>query len=201
MHITIPISFSYLEARYAIPTHFTEFLKGFVVPDLVGRFSLDGRVNSVELISDFDYRRIPFGGNKVILNYHSIDNSLDANGVASEILRVRKMQSAVVVQCNPLFPFVSVDSLARGHVAVESGVATAAVGSLIHKEAVEDRLLAGEYDLGIFTVYSVEGFRSDPNRLSLPFNAIGLRAIELIGLRNSGDRELFNLILNSGFEL
>ena len=199
MDIVLPINFAYLKGRYRQGDELSDFIRDLVVPNLVERFTLDSRVSSVELISDFDFRTVVAGFEKAVVTHHGIDTSFDSDEVAAEIINVRQSKSPVIVQGNPLFPFVSVAALVRAYGAVQSGAVASAVGATVERSSIQDRSLGTEYDLGIFTVYSVASFGSGQHRLTPPFNAVGLAAVELIGLRNADDFDLFNLILNSGF--
>ncbi len=199
MDIVLPINFAYLKERYRQGDELADFIRDLVVPNVVERFSLDSRVSSVELISDFDFTMVVAGFEKAVVTHHGIDTSLDSDEVASEIIRVRQSKSPVIVHGNPLFPFVSVASLASAYDAVQSGAVASAVGATVERSSVQDWSLLPEYDLGIFTVYSVASFGQGRHRLTPPFDAVGLAAVELIGLREADDFDLFNLILNSGF--
>ena len=201
MDVTVPLNFGYIERKYQMTNHFMSFIQNYVVPDLIGRLSRDDRVQSIEIISDLEFKAETFGSEKVILTFHSIDRDATANEVAAEILRVRQNQSSTIVQYNPLFPFVSVQSLWDAFSAVEENHVLSAVGSFIEKEVLYDLPTAKEHDLGVFNVYSRESLEEGLSRQALPTKVIGLRAIELIGLRNSQDHDLFDLLVNSGFEV
>lgn len=201
MHIVIPLNFGYITHKYGVSDSFLDFMRNFVVPDLVDRLSLDGRVDSIEVISDVDLEIEDSGSEKVRFTGYNIQTSLSSNEVAAEIMRVRRGKSPIIVQYNPLFPFVSVDSLWDAHSSVQEQVVQSSVGSFISKDLVEDIAVAMEHDLGIFNVYSQEGFNRERKRQAMPTKIVGLHAVELIGLRNSEDYSLFDLVINSGFEI
>lgn len=177
-----------------------DFIREAVIPDLVGRISRDNRVTSVELVSDFGFSSEAFGSNKVVAVRHVINTSLDANSVVSELIRIRKATSDVVLQYNPLFPFVSVDSMWKAYFAVQQGTAVSATGSFVDRASGGDVVAVKEHDLGIVNAYSVDNFRENGERITLPTRVIGLNALELIGLRNPKDLGIFELVRNSGFE-
>lgn len=201
MHVTVPLNFGYIKHKYQMTDHFTSFIENYVVPELIGRLSRDYRVQSIEIISDLEFKPETFGSEKVTLTFHSIDKDFSANEVAAEILRVRQNQSRTIVQYNPLFPFVSVQSLWDAFSSVEENNVLSAVGSFIQKDQLHDLPTAKEHDLGVFNVYSKESFEEGLSRQVLPTKVIGLRAVELIGLRTSQDHALFDLVVNSGFEV
>ena len=201
MQPLVPINLGYVQDRYRMPESSLRFFLDYVLPSMLARYSLDERVEKVEVISDADLGHLEFISSKVICTNSLIPKELDANGVAAHIIEARKTQSKVVVQCNPLFPFISIDSLYFGYQAVASGEVCSAVGSIVHKSCVTVNLLASEHDLGIFSVYDTETFMSTGQRVSPPFSEIGLQAVELIGLRNPKDMDLFELVVNSGFSL
>lgn len=201
MDVTVPLNFGYIKHKYQMADHFMSFIRKYVVPDLIGRLSRDHRVQSIEIISDLEFKPETFGSEKVTLTSHSIDKDFSANEVAAEILRVRQNQSKTIVQYNPLFPFVSVQSLWDAFSSVEEKNVLSAVGSFIQKEKLHDFQTAKEHDLGVFNVYSQESFEASSSRQALPTKVIGLRAVELIGLRSSQDHALFDLVVNSGFEV
>ena len=201
MHITVPLNFGYIKHKYQMTDHFTSFIENYVIPELIARLSRDYRVQSIEIISDLEFKPETFGSEKVTLTFYSIDKDLSANEVAGEILRVRQNQTRTIVQYNPLFPFVSVQSLWDAFSSVEEKNVLSAVGSFIQKEKLHDLPTAKEHDLGVFNVYSQESFEASSSRQALPTKVIGLTAIELIGLRSSQDHALFDLIVNSGFEV
>ncbi len=201
MHILIPLNLGYIRSRYQMSDFYITFLQNYVLPEMVSRYSLDSRVEKVELISDTSLKNLEFLSDKITLTNYVIPGNLDANGVVSHIIDARKTESRIIVQCNPLFPFISINSLHRGYLSVASGEVLSAVGSIVEKPSVDDDALAMEHDLGIFSIYSVDTFRLTGRRVTPPFSEVGLQAVELIGLRNSEDIDLFNLIVNSGFSL
>ena len=201
MDVTVPLNFGYIKHKYQMTDDFMSFIRKYVVPDLIGRLSRDYRVQSIEIISDLEFKSETFGSEKVTLTYHSIDKDFSANEVAADILRVRQNRSRTIVQYNPLFPFVSVQSLWDAFSSVEENHVFSAVGSFIQKDILHDLPTAKEHDLGVFNVYSPESFEQGLSRQALPTRVIGLRAIELIGLRSSLDHSLFDLVVNSGFEV
>lgn len=201
MHLLIPFNLSYVSNRYQFSDFYITFLLDYVLPEMVGRYCLDSRVETVEIISDISLEKLESLSDKITATTYSIPNDLDTNGVVSHIIEARKTKSEIIVQCNPLFPFVSINSLHRAYISVSTGEVVSAVGAMVEKPSVSDGALAVEHDLGIFSVYKADTFQSTARRVSPPFTEIGLQAVELIGLRNSNDIELFDLIVNSGFTL
>ena len=201
MQLLVPLNLGYIQDRYGMENRLLRSLLDYVLPTVLERYSLDGRVEKVELISDAGLGDLESLSKKIIVTNSLIPSKLDANGVAADIIAARRTQERIVVQCNPLFPFVSIDSLYSGYQAVASGEVVSAVGSLVQRSFVSDELIASEHDRGIFTVYDTQTFMSTGRRVSLPFSEIGLQAVELIGLRNPGDLDLFELVVNSGFSL
>lgn len=201
MHILIPLNLGYIRNRYQMSDFYINSLLDYVLPEMVSRYCSDSRVEKVELISGTSLKELELLSDKVITTAYQIPTDLDANGVVSHIIDARETASEIIVQCNPLFPFISIDSLHRGYLSVAAGGALSAVGGIVEKPSVDDDALAIEHDLGIFSVYSVATFESTARRVVPPFGEIGLQAVELIGLRNSADIDLFNLIVNSGFSL
>lgn len=201
MDIVIPINYGYIKDRYQTTDDLLNFMQRFVVPELVGRLSRDKRVQSIDLISDIDLKGQAFGSEKVSSIFHVIDKSLNSDEVSAEILRVKHSKSQITVQYNPLFPFVSLESLWDAYSSVNAGSVRSAVGSYLDRDKVEDLPAAREHDLGVFSVYSKQSFNKESIRQALPTRVVGLKAVELIGLRNPDDYELFDLVVNSGFEL
>lgn len=201
MHILIPLNLEYIRDRYRMSEFHIAFLLDYVVPEMLNRYCLDSRVETVELLSDFNLKGLESLSDKITATTHVIPSDLDANGVVAHLIDARKTESQIIVQCNPLFPFISINSLHRGYRLVAEGEVLSAVGSITDKLSVHEEVLATEHDLGIFSVYTENTFRSTARRVSPPFSEIGLQAVELIGLRNSNDIDLFNLIVNSGFSL
>ena len=182
-----------------MPDSLISSLMDYVLPMTVQRYCLDSRVDRVEVITNAPRMRLNISSPKIIITSSEIAISLDTNEVVGRVVESRQTKSKVIVQGNPLFPFVSIDSLERGYLSVSAGQAVSAVGSIVDREPSTDTFLASDRDLGIFSIYDVDVYRVTHQRVSPPFVEIGLPAIELIGLRNPKDLDLFELIVNSGF--
>lgn len=201
MKLIVPLNLGYVQDRYSLSGAYLRLLTDYVLPNMLARYALDERVEEVELLTEVDPGNLESISSKILVTKCDIAKDLSANEVAAQIIKVRHSESRIIVQCNPLFPFISINSLHLGYEAVASGRVASAVGSFAQKSSVTDDLLALEHDLGIFSVYDIETFRTTGQRVSPPFSEIGLQAVELIGLRNPKDIDLFNLIVNSGFSL
>lgn len=201
MHILIPLNLGYIRNRYQMSDLYIRSLLDYVMPEMVSRYCSDSRVEKVELISGTSLKKLERLSDKVIATAYQIPSYLGANDVVSHIIRARETESEIIVQCNPLFPFISIDSLHRGYLSVAAGRVLSAVGGIVERSAVDNDVLAIQHDLGIFSIYSVATFEATARRVVPPFGEIGLQAVELIGLRNSTDIDLFDLVINSGFSL
>ena len=54
------------------------------------------------------------------------------------------------------------------------------------------------FDIGIFSVFRVSNFKKNKQRIHKPVSAVGLKALELISLRQAEDYELCGLVINAG---
>jgi hypothetical protein len=100
-----------------------------------------------------------------------------------------------------LYPFVSIDSVSRGYKKVQAGIASSAIGSFTNSIAETNDDFIERGDLGIFSVYKESLFKLVGERASAPVEMIGMKASELICLRSKVDLRLFELIVNSGYEI
>lgn len=201
MNIVIPFNSRYLEDRYDIKDDFLKLLLGDVLLNMVERYSADDRVESIELVSDIDVSYVGETNNKTTCTQVDIGNLQGVNEVAKRVFDVRVVQSEIVVQTNLLYPFVSVDSLSRAFSSVQTKRTSSAIGSFINRASETDMKAVAVNDLGIFSVYNVSRFLALNQRTAPPVELIALKASEMISLRSQRDYGLFELILNSGYEL
>ena len=201
MNILIPLNSLYLRKRYNASFEFLELLSKEVLPQVLDRFSADERVKSIEIISDMNLEHTCERYSKSILTKFDIGSVDESNVVVEKILAVRKIKSPIIVQANLLYPFISVNSLYRGFSSVKDGSVSSALASLTEIESESNSYIINKSDLGIFTVYRELVFKSSFNRVSAPTQMIGIRALEMISLRSEIDIELYELIINSGYEL
>ena len=130
-----------------------------------------------------------------------IGTAKDPNKVVETLLAVRKMKSSIVVQANLLYPFISVSSLNRGYLHVKGGAVSSALGSPVNIASESNLDVITKSDLGIFTVYRASIFKKSCNRVCPPVQMIGIKALEMISLRSKIDIDLYELVINSGYEL
>lgn len=201
MNIIIPINSKYLVQRYHMKDSLLNELRTHVVPAILTRLSFDHRVTTVEVISNINFAEDVVLSNKVRFNKFDVGPTDDQYEVIAHLLEQRSVSSDLVVQLNPLFPFVSVSSLFRAYKSVEDNCVNSAIGSFVNKVAVHSPEIGSEYDMGVFSVYRESIFAKNKRRLSFPLDVIGLKAAELICLRNTKDLELYELLLNAGFEI
>lgn len=201
MNIIIPFNTRYLEDRYDIKDDFLNLLLSDVLTSVVERYSADERVESVELVSDIDLGYVSETNNKTTCTQVDIGNLQGANDVAKKVIEVSKVRSEIVVQTNLLYPFVSVDSLCKAFSSVRSNRTLSAIGSFINRASETDIKTVAANDLGIFSVYSAYRLLESNQRTTLPVELIALKASEMISLRSQRDYGLFELIVNSGYEL
>lgn len=201
MNIVIPLNTSYLRDRYFMDDSFIERILYEVIPELLSRLSLDSRVESIELISNSRVVDSFSINDKVVLTEADFGTTYDRNEVITKIFSYRYYQTEVVVQMNPLYPFVSVDSIAKAYESVMNKESNSALGSYTDLKLSENLALAKELDMGVFNVYREECFKQSGNRVSVPLEVIGLKALELICLRSENDIELYELVVNSGLSV
>lgn len=201
MYILIPLNSSYLVKKYGFEKDFICFIKNKVIPSMINRFILDKRVKNIEIISDIDFSSVIDKNNKCKIQKMDIGSNLTTNEVTSKLLRLRKNSSDIVLQVNPLFPFISIESLQRAHECLSNGKCISAMGSYINYSSTENLDIITQGDIGILTAYRDSKFKSILKRVSPPCELIRLKAVEMISLRTSDDFKLFELVLNSGYEI
>lgn len=201
MNILIPLNSQYLRKRYNASFDFLELLSNEVLPKILDRFSTDERVISIEIISDMNLKHICERYSKTVLTRFDIGSVDESNAVVEKILAVRKIKSPIIVQANLLYPFISVSSLYQGFLSVKDGPVSSALGSLTEIVSETNSDIINKSDLGIFTVYRESVFKNSLNRVSAPTHMISIKALEMISLRSKIDIELYELIINSGYEL
>ena len=158
MNIIIPLNSSYLRDRYGIDGNFLELLKTEVLPNTLDRLSFDDRVNIIEIVTDSEIHNIADPYSKVVLNTIDIGNLQNANDVVRNILKVRLTSSDIIVQLNILYPFVSLDSMIRGHEKVKTGLSSSAIGSFTNSAAETNLELIKTADIGVFSIYKESTF-------------------------------------------
>ena len=201
MNIVIPFNSRYLEDRYEIKDDFLKLLLGDALSSVIDRYSADERVESIELVSDIDVSYVGETNNKTTCTQVDIGNLQEANEVTKRVIEVRTVQSDIVVQTNLLYPFVSVNSLYRAFLNVKENRVSSAIGSVINRSSETDMTTVAVNDLGIFSVYNASRFLDLNRRTTPPVELIALKASEIISLRSQRDYGLFELIVNSGYEL
>ncbi|MFL2845759.1 MAG: hypothetical protein ACJ0BO_05800, partial [Candidatus Puniceispirillaceae bacterium] len=132
MNILIPFNSQYLTERYNMNSDFLEQLSSEVLPHILNRFSSDERVKSIEIITDLGLERVCEPYSKTVLTRADIGPLQESNEVVKTLLAVRKMQSAIVVQANLLYPFINVNSLYQGYLQVKRRVVSSALGSSVN---------------------------------------------------------------------
>lgn len=201
MYILIPLNSCYLIKKYVFNNDFISFIKNKVIPSMVNRFILDNRVKNIEIISDLNFSNIINRSDKCEIQKVDIGSTFTTNEVTMKLLSLKKSSADIIVQVNPLFPFVSIESLYRAHESLFNDKCTSAMGSYINFSLAENPDIVKQNDIGIFTAYRDSKFRSSLQRASLPCELIRLKAVEMISLRTSDDFKLFELVLNSGYEI
>jgi len=201
VNIIIPFNSIYIKKKYGANHDFINLIKDVVIPSMINRFIRDNRVESIEIISDLKPSDTIHKNKKCHFQIIDIGSNLSTNDVTKELLLVRKFQTEIVLQVNPLFPFISIDSLYHGFQSLVSGRNYSAVGSYINLSEVKNPVTIQQNDIGIFTGFTVSQFNSTFKRVSGPCEMIRLKAVEMISLRNYSDFKLFELVVNSGFEI
>ena len=201
MNIIIPLNSSYLRDRYGIDGNFLELLKTEVLPNTLDRLSFDDRVNIIEIVTDSEIHNIAESYSKVVLNTIDIGNLQNANDVVRNILKVRLTSSDIIVQLNILYPFVSLDSMNRGHEKVKTGLSSSAIGSFTNSAAETNLELIKTADIGVFSIYKESTFESCYERAPPPVEIIGMKASELVSLRSKVDLNIYELVVNSGYKI
>ena len=201
MNILIPFNSKYVKNQYNASVDFLEMLSNEVLPHILDRFSSDERVQSIEIISDVDLEEVFEPYSKAVLTKVDIGVINEPSAVVQKLLAARTMKSPIVVQVNLLYPFISINSLFRGYSSVNKSSASSALGAITEITSENNLNVIDKSDLGIFTVYREATFMKTLNRVSGPVHMIGIRASEMISLRSKLDIELYDLIINSGYEL
>ena len=201
MNIVIPINSHYLKHRYQVDHNFLVLLENEVIPALVDRLSSDDRIFAIEIISDINFHELSESYCKLVANRADLSGHFEASEVARRIFEVRFSNDDILILLNPLYPFVKVDSINEAYVGVLHGKANSAIGALTSREAVGVSKTAPIEDIGIFTVFRKTFFETFGERVVPPVEMIGLNALELVSFRSKKDIELYELIVNSGFEI
>lgn len=174
-------------------------LKNEVLSLITDRLCADRRVSRLTVFSDMhiDYLK------RISRKVHILENNGDLNdnpsNVISDFLTCNDHDDAVFVFYNPLFPFVSLNSISYAYTSVINKSAKSAIGSYYPlKETIVSIEDALEHDNGIFSVIDKDEFNKSNSRVSDRTRIVGLTALELICLRTEADLDLYNLVVNSG---
>ena len=96
---------------------------------------------------------------------------------------------------------MNINSLHQGYLQVKRRVVSSALGSSVNIASESNLGVITKSDLGIFTVYRESAVKRSRNRVCPPAQMIGIKALEMISLRSKIDIDLYELVINSGFEL
>jgi len=182
---------------YNFPDSLIDKFLNEILPNLINRLSSDGRVHSIFLYSnDSLAQNVGYGSKIKTVKIDSADVSSFAGLVMLTLSE--PVENDVVVFYNPLFPFVSVDKIFKAYQSVDQNNYASAMGidhsytHLFKHEFME------MFDIGVFSVFRVSNFKKDKQRMHKPISAVGLKALELISLRQAEDYELYGLVINAG---
>lgn len=201
MHLLIPFNCLYLKSKYFIDSSFINHLINYVFPSFINRFSLDNRVDKIEIITNLSPDQLSLNSNKLLFTQKDIGNIDDVNDFTKKLITVRNDDSDIIVQVNPLFPFININSLSTAYKTLSNNICNSAVGTNYDSDSVDDYNVIERNNLGIFTAYRASLFHESHIRCKSPCQMIGLSAVEMISLRTKKDLSLYSLVINSGFEI
>ena len=197
MKIVLLYNSAYLTYRYNFDLKLLRKFEDIILPNLVNRLSLEGRVKSIDICSDIDFNNQNFNSSKI--HFYKSNTGIKDNGfiVFSKFFSMFEGHESTFVFLNPLFPFVSIEHLFEGYQNVNSGKYSSAIGAV---SLGQDNLYNNDniIDWGIFSVVKKNAILESNSRLIEPMHVVQLSAVELISLRGYHDIDLYDLIINSG---
>lgn len=201
MNILLPLNTNYLKDRYLMSSGLLKQIVEEVLPNIVARLTADSRITAIEIITNETLILSGVLNDKVDVTKYDIGILHQQQDVTKALLDCRVSSGEMVINLNPLYPFVRVASLFQAYESVRDGNARSAFGSIRSAVGLHERDLISELDQGVFTVFRAQDFGTTAARLNPPVDAVGLAAVELICLRTLRDLELYELVINSGYSL
>lgn len=201
MNIIIPFNTDYLCKRYHMDDDFLTFLQLRVLPFLVNRLALDARIKYIEIFSNVELVHITENSDKVSVKLSGTACIQDANQVVRESIMKSEVKSEIIIQLNPLYPFIKINTIAQAFDIVKSGRVGSVIGSFISCKSESDPRILDYNNIGILTVFDKSEFFRFNSRVVRPSDILKLDAVEMVSLRSENDMDLFELVINSGFAI
>jgi hypothetical protein len=197
MRIFLPFNSEYFLGRY-FDRELVNKIETEVIPYIIQRHSSSEYVKNIDIFSNSNYSEMELFSTKV--RYINNNSYFGENFVelVDNYIKVTSGNDEVLAYHNPLFPFVSLEKMIDAYEFVKKNndcIINSKVG--VFSKGVENLSV----DLGAVSVFTHATLKKNGTRNSLCEEDIELTALEMLCLRTSGDLELFNLIVNSGFRI
>lgn len=215
MNIFIPYNKKYVLSTYDLDGHHAVFIEDTVLRNLIKRLIKSKLVDRVDVYTQ--EKSTLEGIHSKKLNFvKSISNEFESSEeIIKDYLSVTKLKKPVVYY-NLMFPFTEIAKLKNALESIETGKYESATG-VIHKGVVwshesldkADQLgltpsqseISTGLDVGSFCIVKPENILSGFRRTTPPVMLVPLASRELVNMRSSADKELYQLIISSGMPL
>ena len=215
MNIFIPYNKEYSLRTYDLDGHHTAFIEDTVLRNLIKRLIKSKLVDRVDVYTQEESALDGIHSKK--LNFvKSISNEFETSEeIIKDYLSITMIKEPVVYY-NLMFPFTEIAKLKNALESVKTGRYESATGVIdkgvvwSHESANETDPLAltprqGEIstglDVGSFCIVMPENILRGFRRTTPPVMLVPLASRELVNMRSSADKELYQLIISSGMPL
>ena len=215
MNIFIPYNRKYILRTYDLDSHHAAFIEDTVLRNLIKRLIKSKLVDRVDVYTQEESTLDGIHSKK--LNFvKSISNEFESSEeIIKDYLSVTMLKEPVVYY-NLMFPFTEIAKLKNALESMKTGKYESATG-VIDKGVVGSHESMNEtdplaltpsqseistgLDVGSFCIVRPENILSGYRRTTPPVMLVPLASRELVNMRSSADKELYQLIISSGMPL
>jgi len=215
MNIFIPYNKKYILRTYDFDGHHAAFIEDVVLKNLLKRLIKSKLVDRIDVYSQD--KNVIDGIHSKKLNFvESISNEFESSEeIINDYLSITMLNEPVVYY-NLMFPFTEIAKFHNALESMKSGKYESATG-VIDKGVVWSRESAEEtdplaltpnqdeintaLDVGSFCIVRPENILRGFRRTTPPVMLVPLASRELVNMRSSADKELYQLIISSGMPL
>ncbi len=215
MNIFIPYNQKYILTTYGFEGDHASFIEDVVLRNLLKRLIKSKLVNRIDLYSQDKNVLTGFHSKKLNFVESISDESERSEEIIKDYLTITKLNEPIVYY-NLMFPFTEIAKLHGALNDVQSGKYESATG-VVDKGIVWSSDSAYDIDplastpsqteidtgldVGSFCIIKPENILRGFRRTTPPVKLIALASRELVNMRTSRDKELYQLIISSGMPL
>ena len=215
MNIFIPYNQKYILKTYGFDGHHAAFIEDVVLRNLLKRLIKSKLVNRIDVYSQDEDVIAGFHSKKLNFIESISDESERSEEIMKDYLSITKLNEPIIYY-NLMFPFTEIAKLLEALNYVKSGEYESATG-VVDKGVVwssnsiydidplastpSQKEIDTGLDVGSFCIIKPENILRGFRRTTPPVKLISLASRELVNMRSSRDKELYQLIISSGMPL